>query len=185
VKQNGQNVSDYRQAGTAVLLALVAARALAKPVQERHRFCVRAADGTWSLQTYQPLISLTTRMTFEQVTYDGTTLRLVRVRSFDPSYELRFEYKFDAEGKMLSTHGFLKRWGRWAAGADLFPDADGKVSRPAVNYFLREGGNQIVEPDDGPEYTALFRNVPVYRTSQDIPCAGLLQEAEKMNATQK
>jgi hypothetical protein len=43
----------------------------------------------------------------------------------------------------------------------------------------------MVDPDDADLYTPKFTTAEVFRTTQEIPCAALLSNAEKMNATQK
>jgi len=131
------------------------------------------------------LIDLHAKLIFEQVSYDGQTLDLVRVRRFDPAYELVFEYKFDPQGKLIATHGLLNRWSRWVAEANLFPDSNGQVKTPDLTFYRSAGGSVITEPEDGHNFYRLFESVPVYRTTEDIPCAGLLKEAEKRNATQE
>jgi len=98
---------------------------------------------------------------------------------------LIYEYKFTEDGKLLALHGKLQRWGRWYAEADLFPDADGTIPKPDVTYRVKANDGIIQSPDDGSDYTKVFSTVPVYRTIADVPCAGLLREAEKRNATQE
>jgi len=170
---------------TSVLFALSSTVVFAKPRQDRNRYCVLSADGTWALQGYPPLIDLHSKLIFEQVSYEGPTLELIRVRRFDPAYELVVEYKFNPEGQNVAMHGLLRRWSRWVAEADLYADGAGKVNRPDVKFYRAAGGNVMTEPEDGSQYLGLFASVPVYRTIEDIPCAGLLKEAEKKNATQE
>jgi hypothetical protein len=96
-----------------------------------------------------------------------------------------YEYKFTEDGKLLALHGYLRRWGRWIAEADLFPDSDGTIPPPEVKYRFSQDGGVISDPEEGADYTKVFTTVPVYRTIAEIPCAVLLKEAEKMDATQE
>jgi hypothetical protein len=172
------------RAGVLAVLSISAAWA-EKPKTDRSYFCVTSTGGAWALQAYPPLIDLNRQTVFLQAIYDGPRLELIRIRRYNPAYELVFEYKFDQAGKLGALHGMLRKWGDWLAEADLFPAADGKVPPPRVRYSGGYGRDNMTEPEDGPNYTPAFLQVPVYRTIQEIPCAGLLKEMEKKNATQE
>ncbi len=156
----------------------------AKLVKDRNLYCVEAKPGEWAVQVYPPLIDLAHGTRFVQASYEGDWLEVVRVREDNASYGLVFEYKFDRAGKLAALHGLVRRWGRWDGEADLVPQADGTVKRPWVRYSSG-GGQTMVEPDDGPRYAEKLMQVKVYRNVQEIPCAGLLRETEKKNATQE
>ena len=54
-----------------------------------------------------------------------------------------------------------------------------------MKYTNGPGGATMAEPEDGPRYAEKLMQVQVYGNVQEIPCAGLLREAEKKNATQE
>jgi hypothetical protein len=54
-----------------------------------------------------------------------------------------------------------------------------------VKYYKSTTRDLISHPDDAEEYAAELSKVPIYRTTESLPCGGSLQEAEKMNATQE
>jgi hypothetical protein len=171
-------------AASALLLSLPSTVGFAKPLQDHSRFCLQHGLE-WTLQDYPPLVDAHAGMTVEQVIYTGTWLQRALVKKYTSRFELMYEYKFTEDGKLLALHGKLQRWGRWYGEADLFPDADGTIPKPDVSYRLGANGGIIQDPDDGPDYTKVFSTVPVYRTIADVPCAVLLREAEKRNATQE
>jgi hypothetical protein len=45
--------------------------------------------------------------------------------------------------------------------------------------------DRIEKPDDADKYVGRFDDAPLYMTIQSVPCAAMLKEAEKMNATQE
>jgi hypothetical protein len=71
----------------------------------------------------------------------------------------------------------------WIGEADLFPSRDGTIP-PHHVYYSRES-DRIDKPENADAYVGRFNNAPVYLTTQSVPCAAMLQEAEKMNATQE
>jgi hypothetical protein len=161
--------------------------ALATPdkfVKDHSRYCVPSGSG-WMVQGYAPLVDTRKGTVVVQAIYSGSVLTHVLVKNYNERYELMYDYRVGEDGRLVALRGYLERWGQWLAEADLYPDADGLVPRPDVNYRQRSGGSVIVEPDDGPNYVGVFQSVPVYRTAAEMPCAVLFQEAEKMNATQK
>jgi hypothetical protein len=40
-------------------------------------------------------------------------------------------------------------------------------------------------PEDGRDYAPTFSTVRIYQTAREIPCAGLLRDAEVTNASKK
>jgi len=169
----------------SVLTAIISSPAFAKPKEDQQRFCVQTHGGEWTVGSSRPLINLRAKQIIVQASYQGSWLEIVRVRRFDPEYELSFEYKFDQDGKLQSLHGMLQRWGEWTSEANLYPDANGKITKPWIHYTGRSGEKDTPEPEDGASFAPLFTQVQVYRRVQEIPCAGLLREMEKRNATQE
>jgi len=171
-------------ATSALLFVLSSASGFGKPLQDHSRFCLQHG-AEWSLQAYPPLVDTRAGTVVEQAIYTGTWLQRVLLKKYTSRYELMYEYKFTEDGKLLALHGKLQRWGRWYAEVDLFPDADGTIPKPDVTYRVKADGGIMQAPDDGSDYTKVFSTVPVYRTIAEVPCAVLLREAEKRNATQE
>jgi len=155
-----------------------------KAMKDHSRYCIPNGTG-WIVQTYAPLVDTHQGTKIIQAIYSGPMLTHVLVKTYNDRYELMYDYRLGEDGKLAALHGYLQRWGHWLAEADLYPDPDGLVPRPEVTYRKHAGGGVIVDPDDGPRYVSVFQTVPVYRTAAEMPCAILLSEAEKMNATQK
>ncbi len=168
----------------ALLFSSPAAFGLAKPLQDRYRYCI-PQGATWALQNYAPLVDTRNGTTYVQAAYNGASLQRILVKTYTRRIELVYEYKFGEDGKLMALHGWIDRWGRWFAEADLFPDADGTIPKPDITYRLAQFGGIIQAPEDGPDYTRVFSTVKIYRTIADAPCAVLLKEAEKKNATQE
>jgi hypothetical protein len=173
-------------------------------VNERHRFCVKheaephtgrgespaemfadSGNGEWVLQSYPPLIDTHAGTVFEQANYTGKWLSKVRMRGFRRDYELDVEYRFDEGGRLTETVGEIQQGNNWHAEASLYSDGRGGVREPEVTYWHEAGGKTIAQPDEARHYTQMFTAVKLLKTSDEIPCAGLLKEAEKMNVTQK
>jgi hypothetical protein len=175
-------------------------------VQDHSRFCVKrdvgkpgravraevvsatfadAGDGQWKLQGYPPLIDEKAGAVFEQAIFTGKWLSKVRLRSFREDYQVTVEYRFNESGELVGTRAGIQRGELWYAEANLYSDGRGGVSEPSVTYSYRPGGLAISTPEDGRDYTPMFATVKIYKTTDEIPCAELLKEAEKMNATQK
>ncbi len=171
-------------AASALLLALPAAWSSAKPLQDRSRFCIPQGNS-WVVQDYAPLVDPAKGTLIEQAVYTGNTLTHVLVKNYNDRYELLYDYKFTPDGKLIALHGYLQRWGLWLAEANLYPNPDGSIPTPQVRYRNDAQGGIIADPEDGPEFVQIFSTVPVYRTTADVPCANLLKEAEKRNATQE
>ena len=155
----------------------------------RHRikavYCTQITHGVWHLQGFKPLINPNAATVFAEISFAGKTVEAVRLRQFHTDYEVAFEYKFDASGKLSSLLGNIVMLGRWVSEANLFPDPDGTVRNFRVKYYKAGTEFQIARPQDAEYYTAEFDKVPVYRTIESLPCAGSLEDAEKMNATQE
>jgi hypothetical protein len=144
-----------------------------------------AGDGRWTLQGYPPLVDTHTGTVYEQATFTGKWLSKVRLRSFRRDYELSIEYKFNEQGKLTETVGGVRQGTEWYAEASLYPDGKGGVKPPEVTYSHVRGGKQILQPEDGHYYMPMLMTARLYKTKDEIPCAGLLMEAEKRNATHK
>ena len=149
-------------------------------------YCVKtAADGSWKLQQFQPLINPQAGTVFTELSFAGSMLEAARLRRFYLDRELAFDYKFDSTGRLTKLVGSVEMWGQWMGEADLTPGADGKIRSGDVNYFRASSRNLINRPEDAEAYTAELSSAPIYRTIESLPCGGSLQEAEKMNATQE
>jgi hypothetical protein len=170
---------------TASAFLLIPPAVNASTLKEHSLYCVPREDDSWVVQIYSPLIDTRSGTRIVQATYSGPTLTHVLVKRYTDRYELLYDYKFAEDGKLVAITGYLQRWGRWLAQADLTPDSDGLVPRPQVMYRRHAAGGVIVDPEDGPHETIIFQTVPVYRTVDETPCAVLFQKAEKLNATQE
>jgi hypothetical protein len=153
-----------------------------KPIQVKTVFCVRDARS-WSLQRFKPLIDPRASTAFAEMSMAGPRLLEFKLRRFSEKTEATFDYKFDAGGQLNALMGSVTVFGSWVGEANLFPDADGTVPPYHVKY--RREGQPIPRPDDATDYIASLDAVPIYRTVQALPCAAMLKEAEKMNATQE
>jgi hypothetical protein len=71
----------------------------------------------------------------------------------------------------------------WLGEADLLPGADGKIPPHHVLYSREK--DRIDKPENADKYVGRFDQAPIYSTIQNVPCAAMLKEAEKMNATQE
>ena len=159
---------------------------IAAPRKAKAVYCVQAKDGGWSLQRFRPLINPAAKTVFAEMSFTGPVLEAVRLREFHPGYEVVFEYKFDATGKLNALLGSVEAWeGHWIAEANLYPEADGTLGPAHLKYYRSAERDQISRPEDAQHYTGELSRVPIYRTIESLPCGGLLKEAEKMNATQE
>lgn len=152
--------------------------------QDHTRFCIRNGKD-WMVQSYAPLVDTRNGTFIEQAVYSGGLLTHIVVKSYNQRYELLYDYHFNEGGRLIALHAYLQKWGSWLADADLNPNSDGSVPQPDIRYRLDTGGGIITDPKDGSDYTQVFRSVPVYWTEASVPCAALLQQAEKTNATQE
>jgi hypothetical protein len=148
-------------------------------------YCAQSVSGAWTLQRFQPLINPRAGTVFTELSFAGTTIESARLRRFHPNYEVVFDYKFDSAGRLTALLGSVEIWGQWLGEANLYPDADGTVGSFHVKYYKPETRDLINRPDDAEEYAAELGSVPIYRTIESLPCGDSLQEAEKMNATQR
>jgi hypothetical protein len=71
----------------------------------------------------------------------------------------------------------------WLGEADLLPGTDGKIPLHHVLYSREK--DRIDKPENADKYVGRFDQAPVYWTIENVPCAAMLKEAEKMNATQE
>jgi hypothetical protein len=171
---------------------------LAKDPATKPVYCTQGANGQWALHRFKPLIRVHGGTVFTEMTFAGPVLEKVRLRHFFVDSELAFEYTFDASGKLVGLHGGVtvksvappgtdaesaSELADWLGEADLTPGSDGKIPLHHVKYS-REN-DRIDEPDGAKKYVGQFDDAPVYRTIQSVPCAAMLKEAEKMNATQE
>jgi hypothetical protein len=153
-----------------------------KPTQVRMVFCIPASNG-WVLHQFKPLINPRAKTVFAEMSLAGQLLLEYKLRRFSEHAETAFDYKFDADGRLNSLIGSVAVFGSWIGEASLIPNADGTVPPYQVRY--RSEGQSISKPDDAADYIGSFDTVPIYRTTQALPCAAMLKQAEKMNATQE
>jgi hypothetical protein len=159
---------------------------IAAPRRAKAIYCTQAAEGGWGLQRFRPLINPEAKSEFAEMSFTGPVLETVRLRRFHPGYEVVFEYKFDAAGKLTALLGSVEAWeDHWRAEADLYPESDRTLGPIHLKYYRSTGRDQIPRPEDATHYTGELSKVPIYRTTESLPCGGLLKEAEKMNATQE
>jgi len=154
------------------------------PVPDHSRFCIPQGAG-WVVQPYAPLVDTKKGTKVEQVVYTGALLSHVLMKSYNDRYELMYDYRFDQNGRLVQLRAYLERWGQWLAEADLYPDQSGLIPNPDVHYRLSQFGGIVPDPKDGANETKVFLTAPVYWSVAQVPCAVLLREAEKMNATQE
>ncbi len=176
--------TGMRTIASALLLASPLGAIAPAAVKDRNLFCIPHGD-TWTVQDYAPLVDTRNSSRFIQAIYEQRLVTHMLVKTYTSRYELVYDYKFTDEGKLIALKGSLRRWGHWIAQANLFPDADGTIPTPQVDYRMSQNGGIISTPEDGRDYVGVFSTVPVYRTTAEMPCAVLLKEAEKKNATQE
>jgi len=146
-------------------------------------FCVPGPQGSWSLQSFKPLIDPRAKTAFAEMSLVGPLLLEFRLRRFSPESEVTFDYKFDATGRLNALEGSVKVFGSWEGEANMLPDADGSV--PPFQVLYRRNNDRISRPQDAARYLPLLNDPPIYRTAQAVPCAAKLQGAERVNATQE
>jgi hypothetical protein len=171
---------------------------LAKEVGSKAVYCTQGANADWSLHKFKPLIKVEGGTVFAELTFDGKVLEEVRLRRFYKDSELAFDYMFDASGQLRTLRGsvqvksvpppgadpaFAVELADWLAEAELTPGSDDKI--PAHHILYTREKDKIEKPDNADVYVARFNEAPVYKTIQSVPCAAMLKEAEKMNATQE
>jgi hypothetical protein len=153
-----------------------------KPAQVKMVFCVPASSG-WSLQRFKPLIDPRAKTVFAEMSLAGPQLIEFKLRRFSERAETSFDYKFDAVGRLNALLGSVTVFGAWVGKANLTPDAGGNLSPYHVKYWRDD--QPIPKPDDAADYVESLNSVPIYLTIQALPCAAMLKQAEKMNATQE
>jgi len=186
---------------TACAFAMVLAASssvLAKDPNAKAVYCTQGAIGEWSLHEFKPLIQVLGGTVFAEMTFKGSVLQEVKLRRFFADSELAFDYTFDASGRLTGLHGTVTVksvpppgaivppgfvLADWLGEADLLPGSDGKI--PPHRVFYSREKDRIEKPYDAEKYVVRFNDAPVYWTIQSVPCAAMLKEAEKMNATQE
>ena len=183
-------------AGLMVLAA--SSTVLAKEPTAKVVYCTQEANGEWSLLQFRPLIEVLGGTVFTETTFKGRVLQEVKLRRFFADSELAFDYTFDASGRLTGLHGAVTvrsvpppgahvlpgfELADWLGEADLLPGSDGKI--PPHHVFYSREKDRIDKPDGAEKYVARFNDAPMYLTIQSVPCAAMLKEAEKMNATQE
>ncbi len=154
------------------------------PAPDHSRFCIPQGSG-WVVQPYAPLVDTKKGTKVEQAVYTAGTLSHVLMKSYNDRGELMYDYRFDERGHLVGLRAYLERWGQWLAEADLYPDASGLIPMPDVHYRLSQFGGIVPDPKDGANETKVFLTAPVYWSVSQVPCAVLLKEAERVNATQE
>jgi hypothetical protein len=184
----------------ACALPMVLAWSPALPAKDAAKplYCTQDANGEWSLHQFKPLIKVNGGTVFAELTFEGKVLEEVKLRRFYKDSELAFDYTFDALGRLTDLRGsvqvksvpppgadpsFAVELADWLAEAELTPGSDGKIPLHHVLYSREK--DKIDKPDNADVYIGRFNDAPVYRTIQAVPCAAMLKEAEKMNATQE
>ena len=187
-------------AGAIVCTTMLAAApaGLAKDPNAKVVYCIQEADGAWNLNPFKPLIQVQGGTVFAEMSFEGSVLEEVRLRRFYVDSELAFDYTFDASGKLTGLRGSVTvksvpppgadpgpgfELADWLGEADLLPGSDGKI--PPHHVFYSREKDRIDKPSNADPYIARFDDAPIYRTIQNVPCAAMLKEAEKMNATQE
>jgi len=185
-------------AGACVLLLAASAMAFAKEPKAKPAYCTQETNGEWSLQQFKPLINVLGGTVFTEMTFKESMLQEVRLRRFYTDSELAFDYTFDASGQLTGLHGTVTvksvpppgavvtpgfELADWLGDADLLPGSDGRI--PPHHVLYTRGKDRIEKPYDAEKYIGRFNDAPVYLTIQSVPCAAMLKQAEKMNATQE
>ena len=185
-------------AGACAMGLASSSLALAKDSGAKAIYCTQGVNGDWSLHKFKPLIQVNGGTVFTEMTFEGHVLEEVRLRKFYKDSELAFDYTFDSSGQLRMLRGsvqvrsvappgadpsFVVELADWLAEAELTPGSDGKVPPHHILYTREK--DKIEKPEGADVYVGRFNDAPVYRTIQAVPCAAMLKEAEKMNATQE
>jgi hypothetical protein len=170
----------------------------AKDTNSKPVYCTQGPSGDWSLHRFKPLIRVEGGTVFAEMSFTGNVLEEVKLRRFFSDSELAFDYSFDASGRLTALHGSVTvksvpppgadpgagfELADWLGEADLSPRSDGTIP-PHHIYYSREK-DRIDKPENADKYIGRFDQAPLYLTIQSVPCAAMLKEAEKMNATQE
>ena len=182
----------------ACAMVLASSALLAKDPKVKTVYCTQTTNGEWSLLQFRPLINVLGGTVFAEMTLEGGVLQEVKLRRFFADSELAFDYTFDASGRLTALHGTVTvksvpppgavvspgfELADWLGDADLMPGSDGKIPPHHVLYSREK--DRIEKPDGAEKYVTRFNEAPVYLTIQSVPCAAMLKEAEKINATQE
>jgi hypothetical protein len=180
------------------MMLAVSSSVFAKDLNAKAVYCTQGKSGEWSLHRFKPLIAVHGGTVFAEMMFEGSVLEEVRLRRFYGDSELAFDYTFDASGRLTALHGsvqvksvpppgadpaFAVELADWQGEADLLPGSDGKI--PPHHIFYSREKDRIDKPEGADVYVGRFDQAPVFMTIQSVPCAALLKEAEKMNATQE
>ena len=182
----------------AVVLAAAPLGMANDPAAKQPVYCWQAANGSWSLEHFKPLIKVGGGTVFAELTFAGGALAEVKVRRFAADSELAFDYMFDGAGKLTELKGSVTVhstgptipgeteppvFADWLGEAELTPSADGKI--PLHHVMYSRENDRIEKPDDADKYVGQFNDAPVYATTASVPCAAMMKEAERMNAAQE
>jgi hypothetical protein len=185
-------------AGACTMFLASASPLFAKDPSPKAVYCTQSPSGDWSLHRFKPLIAVQGGTVFAEMSFVGGALEEVRLRRFYSDSELAFDYTFDASGRLTALRGSVTvksvpppgadpgaglELADWLGEADLSPRSDGTIP-PHHVYYSREK-DRIDKPENADKYIGRFDQAPLYRTIQSVPCAAMLKEAEKMNATQE
>jgi hypothetical protein len=187
-----------RIVATIGLLALLPPPSFASGPNAKAVYCTQAADGQWSLHRFKPLIQVQGGTVFAEMSFADSVLEEVKLRHFYADSELAFDYTFNASGHLVALHGSITvksvpppgadpgpgfELADWLGEADLLPRSDGSIPPHHVMYSREK--DRIDKPENADKYVGRFNQAPVYWTIQNVPCAAMLKQAEKMNATQE
>jgi hypothetical protein len=156
---------------------------LAKERTVKALYCWQGVKGDWTLERFKPLINTQTGTVFAEMSFEGAALIEVKLRRFNAASEATFDYKFDSTGKINGLKGSVTVFGEWVAEANMLPDPDGTI--PPYHVLYSRDKDRIEKPENAPQFIGRLKEVPVYQTIQAVPCGAMMQEAEKMNATQE
>jgi hypothetical protein len=185
-------------AGACAMVLASAPTSFARDPGAKAVYCTQAPSGTWSLHRFKPLIRVEGGTTFTEMFFAANALEEVRLRRFYSDSELAFDYTFDASGRLTGLHGSVQvksvppsgtdsgqgfELADWIGEADLSPRSDGTIPPHHINYSREK--DRIDKPENADKYVGRFDQAPIYWTIQNVPCAAMLKEAEKMNATQE
>jgi hypothetical protein len=187
-----------RVVGACAMILASSSTMLAKDPNVQPVYCTQGQNGDWSLHRFKPLIRVQGGTVFAEMSFSGHILEEFKLRRFYSDSELAFDYSFDASGRLTALHGSVQvksvpppgadfgpglELADWLGEADLSPRSDGTIP-PHHIYYSREK-DRIDKPENADKYIGRFDQAAVYMTIQSVPCAAMLKEAEKMNATQE
>jgi hypothetical protein len=185
-------------AGACAMIMASSPTLLARDPNAKVLYCTQGPNGAWSLHRFKPLIEARGGTVFAEMSFAGNVLEEVRLRRFYSDSELAFDYTFNASGRLTALHGSVSvksvpppgvdpgpgfELANWLGEADLSPRSDGTIPPHHVVYSREK--DRIDKPENADKYVGRFNQAPVYWTIQSVPCAAMLKQAEKMNATQE